>query len=168
MNMEQSPTPETKKPIEATDDSDVEVSEAVLRNAQQDMGQVILFRVMNLEGHSGVSEDNGEGRYVYTVDSRQYQDQGDFAFSGAKAFDSAVTRAYPNALSRVHAIRATKEDVVVPYPDEAPELVYVRNGATVEAVRVPREIVDQHVEKSTAEKDDPQSTEDVKQKLFGQ
>lgn len=125
-----------------------------------------LFRVMNLDDHSGIVERGDSGKIIYTVDNQQYPDQGDFAFSGPNGFDNATTRAFPNHLSNVHAVRAQEKDIVTPYPEEAPDLVYIRNGATVEAVPVPSDIIDKHVDAVYSGKDGIQDARSEIDALF--
>ncbi len=120
-----------------------EVPEATSR----EMGKRILFRVMNLDDHSGVLCREENGTVTYIVDNQQYPDQGDFAFGHAETgFQDATTRAYPRSLHNVHAVEVGAEDVVEPYPDEAPGLVYIKNGATVKARPVPRHIIDSYID----------------------
>lgn len=110
----------------------------------QQLGYLTVYRVMNLDEHSGVMRRSEDGnRVTYTVNNLQYPDQGDFAFKNP---DEAITRAFPNHLQNVHAVRVPEQDVVTPYPDDAPNLLYVRNGATAEAVRVPSDITDRHID----------------------
>jgi hypothetical protein len=142
-------------------------TEAEFKAVAKKLGHIVVFRVMSLDDHSGVVEVDDSGRITYIVDNSHYPDQGDFAFSGDRAFDTAVTRAYPNYLKRVHAVRVPESDVVEPFPDEAPGLVFIKNGAKAQAVKIPIELVDEHIDRSDAEKDDPKVTQEVIDKLFG-
>lgn len=129
-----------------------------------DMAEVVLFRVMNLENHPGVKSTDEHGVMTYVPDNQQYPDQGDFAFSGPNAFDTAVTRAYPNYTGNVHMLHVAKEHVVEPYPDDMPGVVYVKNGAEVRARKVPQEIVNEHIDRINA-KQAPLTSQDVLQKM---
>lgn len=129
--------------------------------------QAVLFRVMNLDHHSGIISRDDEGRTVYTVENHQYPDQGDFAFSGDRGFDAAVTRAYPNHLGQVYAVRTNTESIIEPYPDDAPGLSYIQNGATVEAIPVPQEHIDRFIAGVNGNDIDPQPLqEEIIRTLF--
>lgn len=132
--------------------------------AQSDMAQVVLFRVMNLDHHPGVQSVGENGEITYTPDNQQYPDQGDFAFSGPQAFDVAVTRAYPNYVGNVHMLHVDQEHVVAPHPDDMPGVVYVKNGANVIARKVPREVVDEHIARISANQE-PYTSEDIVQRM---
>ena len=88
---------------------------------RREAGKRVLFRVMNLDDHSGVRSRAEDGAVTYTVDNQQYPDQGDFAFGHeATGFQDATTRAYPRNLHNVHAVEVDAAHVVEPYPDDAP------------------------------------------------
>lgn len=141
----------------------IELSSEERQTAQKKMTREV-FRVMNLDEHSGVISRN-DSRTTYTVDNLQYSEQGDFAFGGENGFDAAVTRAFPNHLGQVHVIRAHEEDVVEPFPDDAPGLVYIKNNATVEAIRVPQDVIDSHIDAINSG-DELRSTREVIDQLF--
>lgn len=127
--------------------SEVAASEPTRR----DMGGRVLFRVMNLEDHSGVRHRTEDGVVTYTVDNQQYPDQGDFAFGHEETgFQDAATRAFPRNLHNVHAVQVDPEHIVEPYPDDAPGLVYIKNGATVTAKPVPENIINSYIESPDA------------------
>lgn len=122
---------------------------------RREAGKRILFRVMNLDDHSGVRSRAEDGAVTYTVDNQQYPDQGDFAFGHEETgFQDATTRAYPRNLHNVHAVEVDAKHVVEPYPDDAPGLVYIKNGATVTAKPVPREKIDAYIADPDAVSDD--------------
>ena len=128
-----------------TDDDTSErlVSESTRRAA----GQRVLFRVMNLQGHSGVRDRAEDGAVTYVVDNQQYPDQGDFAFGDEETgFQDAITRAFPRGLHNVHAVQVDAKLVVEPYPEDAPGMVYIKNGATATAKPVPRDKIDQYLD----------------------
>ena len=88
---------------------------------RREAGKRILFRVMNLDDHSGVRSRAEDGAVTYTVDNQQYPDQGDFAFGHEETgFQDATTRAYLRNLHNVHAVEVDAAHVVEPYPDDAP------------------------------------------------
>ena len=130
----------------------------------KDMAEVVLFRVMNLESHSGVKSTDQYGNITYTPDNQQYPHQGDFAFSGPNAFDAAVTRAYPNYTGNVHMLQVAQEHVVEPHPEDMPGVMYVKNGAEVRARRIPQEIVDEHIARIQS-KETPYTSQDIVQKM---
>ncbi len=135
-----------------------------LDEVSEEMAEVVLFRVMNLENHTGVTSVDERGVVTYTPDNQQYPHQGDFAFSGPNAFDAAVTRAYPNYTGNVHMLRVAKEHVVEPYPEDMPGAVFVKNGAEVRAQKVPLEIVDEHIARVNSKKA-PYTSQDILQKM---
>lgn len=137
-------------------------AEQDIEKVQHDLGHVVLFRVMHLDDHSGIVKQEGD-RVTYVVDSQQYPDQGDHAY---ESFESAVDRAYPNYLEKVHAIKASPEDVVAVDSENSPGHVYIKNKAQVEAVRVPEELIDQHLSNVTSGNEDPNLTKKVSEKLF--
>lgn len=126
---------------ENTPESNEEKRELISRA----MGKYVVFRVMNLERHDGVQSRKEDGTVTYTVKNQQYPEQGDFAFGGGTGFQDAATRAYPRNLHNVYAIQVDPEHVVEPYPDDAPGLVYIKNGATVTARIVPKHSIDNYV-----------------------
>jgi hypothetical protein len=112
--------------------------------ASRMLGREVLLRVMNLDTHSGAEERYDDGTVIYTVDNLQYPSQGDFAFQGNKAAETAITRAFPRNLHNVYGIEVDREDIVEPYPDDMPDVVYVMNGARVTARPVPRSVSDEY------------------------
>lgn len=131
-------TPELTPSLEAPRLSD---------DAAKEAARMVVYRVMNMDGHTGVTGYFEDGRVEYTVDNPQYEDQGDFAFSGHNALPNGINRAYPRHLSQLHAVEVNSKDVVMPYPDEAPDLVYIKNGSKVLAVPVPRDsVIDPYIE----------------------
>jgi len=151
--------PEPSQESEPTSERKLEPEEV-----EKDMAEVVLFRVMNLENHSGVKSTDEHGVVTYTPDNQQYPHQGDFAFSGPNAFDAAVTRAYPNYIGNVHMLQVAKEHVVEPHPEDMPGVMYVKNGTEVRAQRVPREIVDEHIDRINS-KEEPYTSQDVVERM---
>lgn len=157
MSFESQPTSES---LSEQKETVSEERELLIQIASQDMARVTLIRVMNLDNHAGVTFSDNDGGFKYSPDNQQYPNQGDFAFSGDNAFDAAVTRGYPNHLGNIHIMNAHKDDVVEPYPDDMPGVVYVKNGAEVIAKKIPREIVDENIDRVNSGKD-PLKTSDV-------
>ncbi len=135
-----------KFPTTEHDPSSVQEREPLNGAISQEMGRVALFRIMNLEGHTGVSSSEN-GVTEYTVQNTQYENQGDFAYHGDDAFEKAVDRAYPNKLDSVYQLFADEADVVEADPAYNPGVSYVKNGAKVEARKVPAAVVDAQIDR---------------------
>lgn len=153
-----------QEPSSVHEKASFEERDSLVQIASQDMARVILVRVMSLDNHSGVTFVDNNGGFKYTPDNQQYPEQGDFAFTGDNAFDAAVTRAYPNHLGDIHILSAQENDVVEPYPDDMPGVVYVKNGAEADVKKIPREIVDESVNR-IYNGQEPLKTSDVLKRL---
>lgn len=152
MNQDLSPSP----PNVETESRGEELDEVKER-----LGQVV-FRIMNLEDHSGVIAKEGD-RVTYVVDSKQYPDQGDHAY---ETFEAAVDRAFPHSLDKVHAVSVSPADVVQVDPENSPGHVYIKNASQVEAVKVPPGRVEEHIANVGSGREDPDLTKKVIEQLF--
>lgn len=145
-------------------------TEAELEAVADDLGFVVLFRVMNLDNHSGLIHEESvieNGEYKYVVDNLAHPEQGDYAYAGENAFDDAfIKQAFPHRLSRIHAVRVPEHSVVVPDPTD-PTVVIIKNGTEADAKRVPIELINEHVNRPAVEQTDPKVTQEVIEKLFG-
>ncbi|GEM_PF-5954392 len=133
--------------------------QAVSESTRRAAGKRVLFRVMNLDNHGGIQHRAEDGTVTYVVENQQYPDQGDFAFGHEETgFQEATTRAFPRNLHNVHAVEVDADHIVEPYPEDAPGLVYIKNGATATARRVPGRIIESYIES-------PDSTPDLSRRV---
>lgn len=87
----------------------------------------------------GKTSEEGE-RLAYNVANPNYE--GDYAFL---SLEDAIVYGFPQP-KPVYIVRIGEGKVVEPHPETAPGTVYIANGSSVEAIRVPAEYVNQYID----------------------
>lgn len=121
-------------PINTPEDS----PEQELRRLTKEMGRIVVFRVMHLEGREDVTPVGEHGWVEYIVNNLQHTTEGDYVFHGDSAHLDAAIHAHPYKIRQVHAVVIEEKDLIL----KDDRVGYIKNEARALALNIPHELVE--------------------------